>query len=256
MVLLGTRSTPGHKRAAAAHAMYERGATLEAVGRTFGLSRERVRQIFRDHGLPVRSVSDTHALQRALQSGQHANRIKERYRELRDVDAVAQELGLPKTLVAEIVLDAFTPAERRKPKNAKKKYSNEELIEFLQAASNALGGVLSAQGYTDYARGRKTPDSRPWPTHQTHALRFGSWRAAVKAAGLAANPASPIAGQTIFEDGHCIDALRAAARALGRAPTADEYDEFARASHGALPSQATVRHRLGRWYQALERAGL
>src|SRR5579875_2266732 len=112
---------------------------------------------------------------------------------------------------------------------------------FLRAASMALGGVLSAHGYTDYARAQRTPDGRPWPTHQTHALRFGSWREAVTAAGLAANPSSPTAGQTIVEEGHCIDALRAAARARGRSPpTADEYEEFARASNGALPSQATV----------------
>jgi hypothetical protein len=236
--------------------MYQGGATLEEVGRAFGISRERVRQIFRDHGLPVRSVKDAHALQRTRQSRQYANRIKGRFRDLRDVDAVAQELQLPKTLVAEVVDSAFTAAERRKPKHARKKYSDQELIEFLQGASTALGGVLSAHGYTHYARGQKTQDGRPWPTHQTHALRFGSWREAVKAAGLAANPSSPISGQTIFADGHCIDALRAAARALGRPPTADEYEEFARASNGALPSQATVRHRLGRWYQALERAGL
>jgi hypothetical protein len=236
--------------------MYEDGATLEEVGRAFGISRERVRQIFRDHELPVRSVKDAHALQRARQSRTYANRIKDRFRDLRDVDAVAQELHLPRSLVAEIVDGAFTVAERRKTKPARKKYSDEELIEFLQAASTALGGVLSAHGYTNYARGQRTPDGRPWPTHQTHALRFGSWREAVKAAGLAANPSSPIAGQAIFEEGHCIDALRAAARALGRAPTADEYEEFARASNGALPSQATLRHRLGRWYQALERAGL
>jgi hypothetical protein len=236
--------------------MYEAGATLEEVGRAFGISRERVRQIFRDHGLPVRSVQDAHTVQRARQSRQYADRIKDRFRDLRDVDAVAKELRLPKTLVVEVVNGAFTAAERRKPKQAKKKYSDDELIEFLRAASMALGGVLSAQGYTDYARGQTTQDGRPWPTHQTHALRFGSWRDAVKAAGLAANPSSPIAGQTIFEDGHCIDALRAAARALGRPPTADEYEEFARASNGAFPSQAAVRQRLGRWYQALERAGL
>lgn len=254
--MLSSPTSAGRKRAVAAHAMYESGAALEEVGRAFGITRERVRQIFRDHGLPVRSVKDAYALQRARQSREHATRIEHRFRHLRDIDAVARELRLPRTLVAEIVQDAFTPAERRKATNARKKYSDEELIEFLKAASVAVGGVLSAQAYTTFARGRKTRDGRPWPTHQTHALRFGSWRAAVEAAGLASNPSSPIAGQTIFEDGHCIDALRAAARALGRTPTADEYEEFARTSNGALPSQATVRHRLGRWYQALERAGL
>ena len=236
--------------------MYERGATLEEVGRAFSISRERVRQIFRDHGLPVRSVKDSHRLRRARQSDEYASRVKDRFRQLRDVDAVAQDLELPRTLVAEMIEGAFAPAERRKPKNARKKYSDEELIEFLQTASSTLGGVLSAQGYTAFSRRRKTQDGRPWPTHQTHALRFGSWRAALEAARLAANPSSPIAGQTIFDEGHCIDAVRAAARALGRPPTADDYEEFARVSNGALPSQATVRHRLGRWYQALERAGL
>lgn len=246
----------GRKRAEAAHAMYEGGATLEEVGRAFGITRERVRQVFREYGLPVRSVKDSYALQRARRSCQYADRIKVRFRQLRDVDAVARELRLPRTLVAGVVEQAFTPAERRRPTNARKKYSDEELLEVLRTASVTMGGVLSAQGYTAFARGRKMRDGRRWPTHQTHALRFGSWRGAVNAAGLAANPSSPIAGQTIFEDGHCIDALRAAARALGHTPTADEYEEFARVSNGALPSQATVRHRLGRWYQALARAGL
>lgn len=256
MVLLSGPSQAAEERAAAAHAMYEKGATLEEVGRAFGISRERVRQIFRDRGLPIRSVKESYALLRVRQSSQYASRIKGSYRRLRDVNAVARELRLPRTLVAEIVAATFTHAERRKPKTAPKKYTDDELIEFLQAASTAMGGVLSAQSYTAFARGQKTSDGRPWPTHQTHALRFGSWRAAVKAAGLTANPTSPIAGQTIFEEGHCIDALRAAARTLGRAPTADEYDDFARASKGALPSQATVRHRFGSWSHALECADL
>ena len=251
-----TKSVAANRRAVEAHALYEAGATLEEVGRAFNITRERVRQIFREHGLPVRSVRDAHALQRSRQTQQHGERIKQRFLELRDVDAVAQDLDLPKALVAGIVRDGLTAAERRKPKLARKKYSDEELVRFLQSASAALGGVLSAQGFTEYARTRKTSDGRPWPTHQTHALRFGSWREAVIAAGLAANPSSPISGQTIFEDGHCIDALRAAARAVDRAPTADDYEEFARASNGALPSQATVRHRLGTWYEALARAGL
>jgi hypothetical protein len=236
--------------------MYEAGATLEEVGRAFNITRERVRQIFGEHGLPVRSVRDTYALQRARQTHENAERIMDAYRELRDVDAVAQALDLPKALVATIVRDGFTAAERRKPKLTRKKYTSEELVAFLRSASKALGGVLTAQGYTKYARTQKTSDGRPWPTHQTHALRFGSWREAVFAAGLTANPSSPIAGQTLFDDGHCIDALRAAARAIGRIPTAEDYEEFARASNGALPSQATVRHRLGTWYEVLARAGL
>lgn len=251
-----TSPASGNKRVAAAYAMYEAGATLEEVGQAFGVTRERVRQLFRQHGLPTRGVRGTYQMQRALTIRKYAERIKERFRALRDVDLVAQELELPRSLVATVVTDSFTPAQRRKRKATPKKYTDEELIGFLQIASQTLGGVLTAYGYTEYSREQATADGRPWPTHQTHALRFGSWRDALKAAGLAANRSSGIAGQRIFGDGHCIDALRAAARALERPPTAAEYEEFARTSNGAFPSQATVRHRLGKWYEALERAGL
>jgi len=253
---MATSTRSRAERTAAAYAMYESGATLEEVGRAFGVSRERVRQIFRDNGLLVRGLRDAYAVKRARQAREYEARIRERFRRLRDVDAVASDLGVPRTLVASIIQESFSESERRRPRSVRNRYTNAELIEFLREASVELGGVLSAQGYTDYARGKMTRDGRRWPTHQTHAKRFGSWRAALKAAGLAANPPSPIAGQTIFHDGHCIDALRAAARKLGRAPTAEEYGTFARASGGALPSQATIRNRLGRWNDALARAGL
>lgn len=253
---INARRVANNQRAEDAYSMYKRGATLEEVGREFGVTRERVRQIFRDRDLPIRSVKEAAALKRALQSREYAESIKRRFAELRDADAVARELKLPRPVVTAVVEAAFTTADRRKPKRARKLYSDDELIGFLRAASAALGGVLTAQVYTAYARTQKTNDGRPWPTHQTYLLRFGSWRKAVTAAGLAANPSSPIVGQTLFGDGHCVDALRAAARSLGRPPTASEYDDFARSSNGALPSEATVRHRLGRWYQALDRAGL
>ena len=40
------------ERARAMYDLYSRGATLEGVGRRYGLTRERVRQIFRDAGYP------------------------------------------------------------------------------------------------------------------------------------------------------------------------------------------------------------
>jgi hypothetical protein len=250
------RGASADRRAEQAYELYKAGATLAEVGERYGVSRERVRQIFRDHGFRVRSIAETRALQRDRQIAEHAASICECFREHRDIGEVAKRLNLPEGLVKEVIKTRFSKAQRRKPKATSKRYSDEELIGFLQETSRALGGVLTVKGYNDYARGRQTADGRPWPTNQTHGLRFGSWHAALTAAGLAANPSSPIAGRTLFDDGHCIDALRAAARELGRPPTAEEYDGFARASNGGLPSQATVRIRLGGWYQALSQAGL
>ncbi len=256
------RETPANaKRLAAkrqrtmdAYAIYMDGATLEEVGEALGVTRERVRQLFREEELPVRTHSAAADNRRERQFSENKVEIRAAFEQLGDVDAVIEQLSLPEWLVKEVLRDQLP--RRRKRKATPKQYSDEELMGFLQGASAAIGGVLSTKAYTKYARTQVTTDGRPWPTHQTHMLRFGSWRNAVQAAGLAANPSSPIAGQTLFEAGHCIDALRAAARSLGKVPTASEYDQFAQRSRGALPSAATVRHKLGLWNAALDAAGL
>jgi hypothetical protein len=115
---------------------------------------------------------------------------------------------------------------------------------------------LTTSGYNQFARDRSFADGRPWPTYQTHFHRFGSWRGALLAAGLSANPSSAMAGQRIFDKSHCIDAIRHVRREVGAVPTASEYESMARASSGALPSLATVRTRCGSWSEALRMAGL
>lgn len=255
-MILDRRRNDRAARAVSAYELYQGGATLDEVGRQFGVTRERIRQIFREHGFPTRSVGESQQLKRQQQLSADPELICRTYLDCKDLAEVARRLELPRSLVREVVDSELTAADRRKDRNTRKKYSDDELIDFLRAASQDLGGVLSGAAYDEFARSRRTADGRPWPTRQTHILRYGTWRKAVTAAGLSANPSSPIAGQTLFDDNQCIDALRAAARSIGRAPTADEYEEFARLSGGAFPSQATVRNRLGRWYQALRRAGL
>lgn len=235
------------------YAMYRDGATLDQVGTEFGLTRERVRQLFAANDLETISL----AVRRRRQAENKSSEIVALYRDVRNVDAVGRRLGLAKSNVDQIVRRELSPAERRKPSAAhKKKYSNEELIACLFGARDAIGGVLTTSAYTRYARSRHFEDGRPWPTHQTFLLRWGGWRKALAEAGLARNPSSPIAGQRLFEAEHCVDALRHAARELGKAPTAAAYDDLAQRSGGALPSQATVRNRLGTWNRALLKAGL
>jgi hypothetical protein len=137
-----------------------------------------------------------------------------------------------------------------------KKYDDDELLQILREASEVVGGILTASAYDRFARDRAFADGRPYPTHQTHSHRFGSWRKALLGAGLCANPSSPIAGQRIFDQGHCIDALRHASREVGKVPTVSAYESMAVASRGALPSAATIRVRCGSWTQALRMAGL
>ena len=244
------------KRAQTMDEMYQLGATLQEVGTAFGVTRERVRQILNEAGFGTDRAERAVAIRERRQR-EHVAAVLEAFRRSSDARQVARELELPYELVNDILCEHVPTGERRAHwKKPKPKYSDEELIEFLQIASRTLGGVLTTAAYTSFARARKTSDGRNWPTHQTHFNRFGSWRLALEAAGLAANPASAIAGQTLFQVEHCVDAVRSVSREIAKVPTAAEYEVAARDSRGALPSLATVRNRCGTWNDALSKAGI
>ena len=244
------------QRVAEMRELYGAGATLSDVADRFAVSRERVRQLFREHGVPTRSIAEAAGLRRERLLDEHRESI------FRLVDAgfapteIAEQLATSAELVHSALSDdpsrprlaAFRRTAKSKPKP---KYSHDELIECLRTASVTLGGVLTTAGYTEFARARRLPDGRPWPLHQTASNRFGSWRAALQRAGLEANPPSAIAGQRLFTREHCIDAILEVECQLGHPPTAAEYERAAVASKGVLPSLATVRHRCGGWQEAL-----
>jgi hypothetical protein len=251
-----SRRIKADRRVPAMYRLYENGATLDEVGKAFGISRERVSQLFRRSGLSARSIREAAALKRT-QAQARASETRATYDDLGDYGATAAKLGLSRAAVEAILEEGETVQSRAPaPRPGKKRYSNEELLSCLRETSKALGGVLGVSDYNSYSKGRRFRDGRAWPTNQTFQLRYGSWRDALLAAGLAANPSTPIAGQRIFSEAHCIDALRYAQRELGKVPTSHAYERLARESQGALPSLATVRNRLGGWATALARAGL
>lgn len=236
--------------------LYDAGGTLGVVAEQFGISRERVRQLFRAHGLPTRSKAEAAALRRKHLVNEHREQIFELIDAGVAPNEIAERLRISPQLVRDTLQDdptrrrvaAFRRTAKTRPKP---RYSDEEIIECLRTASVELGGVLTTAEYTNYARTRRFPDGRPWPLHQTPFLRFGSWRDALQRAGLEANPASAIAGQRLFTREHCIDAILEVERQLDHPPTAAEYERAAVASNGILPSLATVRHRCGGWQEAL-----
>lgn len=242
----------GTERASEMHQMYADGATLEEVGRRYGMTRERVRQVFRAAGLPNISLAD----RRRREIQRRTDEILRAFDELKDLRAVAKSLDMPIAVVEEVLRRELPAGRLRKPTKHGKKYSDEELVWMLREVSSELGGVLSKDAFEACARGRRLQDGRPWPTAQTHMLRFGSWRRSLEAAGLRANPSSPISGQVLFDEPQCIDAIRHVGRVLGKVPTVAEYEECATRSNGGLPSSATIRNRCGRWYEALGKAGL
>jgi hypothetical protein len=240
------------------HALYERGATLGEVGAQAGISAERVSQLFKKAGLQARSKAQIDELKRqaiALRAHERRDVIVERFRDTRNVAAVAKEHELSKVAVREI-LEADIPfheyrALRRKP--VPKRYADHELLGFLLEAAAARRGTLTLAFYNDFAHGRHTADRRPWPTHQTHSNRFGSWRNALHAAGMHANEQRAGRGVTFAAD-QCLLAIHAVHQQLGKTPTAQQYARHARDSAGSLPSLSTIRNRYGSWFAALHAA--
>jgi Homing endonuclease associated repeat len=95
------------------------------------------------------------------------------------------------------------------------------------------------------ARGRWALEYPEWPATATVVRLFGSWNRALEAAGL---PVKPYA----FTDGEVLEALRADAARLGRAPTREEW------SHRPLgmPGVGAIQTHFGSWNAGLRAAGL
>lgn len=130
-------------------------------------------------------------------------------------------------------------------------HSDEELLGCLRAAAEAAGEPLTVTAYSAHVR----ETAGECPTSQTHINRFGSWREALQAAGLAAHQPSGVAGRGRFDEAACAAAVAACARIMRKTPTALEYQQYA-AQRSSRPSLSTVRKVCGGWEVALRRAGL
>jgi hypothetical protein len=237
---------------------YAGGATLDEIGAEHSLTRERVRQILLQAGYdPAQLKKKARAARRERAQREYGEAIREMLAKEHTPGEVSAGLRVPIVLVKDIDAEDPSYARTRKLVRSKSscvKYTDDEILDCLREANDALGGILASGAYDEFMRGRKMVDGRLWPTHQTGLLRFGSWREALERAGLPANASSPVAGRRVFSIGHCIDAILEVERAVGHLPTAAEYERYASEMGGVLPSLATVRNRFGGWRHALEAA--
>lgn len=255
------RKGQANPRVLAMYQSYERGATLVEIGDDFGITRERVRQLFKKAGLQTRTVSAAAALKQAANL-QRADEIVERFRDLKDSVAVASELDIPKNIVTSVLRERLSPGEYRgltasTKVGSAKRFTDRELIEFLIEANRELGGTLTGTAFNVLARSRHTADGRAWPSKQTYFLRFGSWRKALITAQLDANPSSAVAGRGRYGPQRCAAALREAHLSLGKVPTRADYERwYSNGQEGRQPSPSTVIKRCGTWRDALRLAEL
>jgi hypothetical protein len=122
--------------------------------------------------------------------------------------------------------------------------SDERMLDLLQAEARKLGRSPTAREWDRRQRGRLTI-----PSSDAMIGRFGSWSAALEAAGLQSRRIWS------WSESQIVAALQAEAKRLGHAPTASEWRAPPPSERG-LPSGTVVARRFGSWNAALEAAGL
>jgi hypothetical protein len=236
------------------HRQYLQGATLEEVGERAGITRERVRQLFKKAGLQTRTRAVAGRRKMEARAGRvdaEHELIAQQFREGKNIQTLADEHELAVPAIRTILRGKLSRREYLDVPTdpSPKYYPDENLLDFLRKAAHGQQGPLSVAGYREIA-GRH---GRRWASVATYRIRFGSWSGALQAAGLPARDPSPWTGKRISRD-ECLAAVRAVTQTLGKIPTSEEYDRCARESNGSLPSLATVKHRCGGWLQALRTA--
>lgn len=132
---------------------------------------------------------------------------------------------------------AKTPRKKRKVGSGRPTtYTNEQLIEILQKLAEELGRTPTVKSMRE---------RKDLPSDSIYLRRFGSWKNAIKAAGLSMDDFNKQ-----YTDRQLIENLQNIAEELGRTPTAS--DLLGREG----PSNRAYSYRFGSWNDALEVAGL
>lgn len=85
------------------YSMYAEGSTLEQVAARYGVSRQRVLQVFQENGLATRSTAETHALRRERLFREYGEKVLALSQQSEDVDAIAAQLGITRKVVNDII---------------------------------------------------------------------------------------------------------------------------------------------------------
>lgn len=227
-------------------ARYVRGETLQTIGDSYGLTRERVRQILRRDG----RVGAADA--RSARQADEAERIRRlrtraleflRAREPLTRRQAARRLDVDVSDLVEALGDDGPRLLLRPPSNEEQDFTHEDCIEAVQQVAEALGRTsVAADDYDNY---RARHPGRPSSVRLIQ--RFGSWNQLCAEAGLDLNPGRGTYSRRWSQDdlaGFVADYLATP----GNRGVYAEYDELA-PSRGWASGQ-TVRNSFGSWNAA------
>jgi hypothetical protein len=178
-------------------AQYEGGATLEEVGEDFGLTRERVRQIFKGAGYSTAEARKNRAHQKRRRI--EAEAVSQLHRGV-SVQEVAAQRGMTVSAVRALA-KKFAPAATEQVKPGSRVpngyWNKERILDALRAWQREYGSPPHATDWNIAALrsgGQKEREERflsgLWPHLTTVQSKFGNWNKAVAAAGLTPTPVS------------------------------------------------------------------
>jgi len=250
------------ERSAAIVDAYNAGQTLESIGESYAITRERVRQILEGQGVSRRSPQERATKGKAAFMAKHGALIDEKFDVLRSTSLVIASLkgtpaGVPKW-IHERLRDR--KSESVTWSKASKVWTDDDLLDFLRLASSASpDATLSTKGYSLWRsemRAAGNPVLAIPPTHSVFTWRFGSWNAALQAAGLSVNaPRRDYQRQWTESDTFAaVGTYVESEIQAGRKPTFSEYEKYAKERKGTVPSGAYIRYLTGMsWSEILYR---
>ena len=232
------------------------GRTLDEIGKEFGVTRERIRQLLKKHGGPdaaeVRRIqaerAEAAALTRANVVGDAVRRVLggsgpvtvEDVATRTEIDSAEVARFWPKDL-AHLRLWATGKHEPR--------WSDDEILDALREAA-VYEFPLTTNAYADLlAVGQVNGPSMPriWQ-------RFGSWTAACEAAGVVAGQTMRDHYQSKWSDDDLVQIVRRYLLDPDVPNSAYRFDQWKREVLPDGPSFQTIRNRFGSWTEAKQRA--
>lgn len=225
------------------------GKTLQEIADTFGLTRERVRQITTRAGVGAESARGAGRRQRAA-AGMECRRHVARTLSVQpglDLDALAEAVDRDAELVRAVLTPAMKAALGVPARTwIQSRWTPEEMLELIRGAAEVQAAGTSENPLTGplYDEARELIGG---PSRVRISQTFGKWSAAVAAAGLVSEPASRRLGSRFSDDAlyefvveYLLDPCSGSRSFAG-------FTDWRNSHQPSAPSGVLIRQRLGPW---------
>lgn len=230
---------------------YALGETLDAIGKDYDLTRERVRQLINLSGWKTAELRNARKVVAADEQRQQTERDRERVQKWSYANpaasklAAAEELGLPLRIVSKLLGKRGNLHSQRIGQDRKQNWSDDDLVAILRQFHFATGSTVSMEF-------DKWSMARGGPSRQTPTNRFGTWSAALKRANIQGSYSVDRERRHSDED-----LWAAVVEFFSFERESYSYDSFSQWLSGkkGMPSGALIRVRLGRSWSEMSVTG-